>query len=104
MSYVNDGNERSLFISVSKTVNGIVTSSTDYDGRNMFIQNDVMYPLIDDSILAEMSEVDYETRLNALCDFVESLNPGFTAIRTIDGASTDNCPRRTNLTSCPIPS
>ncbi len=102
MAYSNTGTERAKILTVNTVINNVITNTSVYDIRNMFIRAGVTYNSISDNDLSQMSANDYITRLNAFCDYIESINPNFVAIRNTTGSSSDNVPQRTNETACPI--
>ncbi len=66
------GYKRSLFITVNKLINGVVQLGypVDYNGAAEFVYDGDTYPLIDSPTLMSMSDVDFNTRLNAFKAYV----------------------------------
>ena len=75
MAYVYTGTKRSLTFTLTKTVGGIPVPGTGgtYDGRNAFPG----YAALTATQAAQLTTSQFNTRLAAFLDYVESLNLGF---------------------------
>lgn len=97
----NTGKQRSLTVTINKTVAGIQANGYPhtYYGRNEFTHNAVTYTAITSLQMATMPIADYNTRLAAFKAYVETLEQGLDlATDTVAGEEA----YRDNLTACPI--
>lgn len=95
MAYSNTGYQRSMTLVVRRLVGGTVESSTTYDGRLAF----GTYGAITATELAQMSQSDFQQRLDDFIDYVESLVPGLD-VSAVTEAGTEA--RRYNTSACPL--
>lgn len=91
MPFEFTGKQRSLVIEVQKKGTPVKSS---YDGRLALPGFDA----ITDEQLAFLSDEEFEARLQALYDFIESENPGFDREGSVLNSAT-----RDNSDSCPVP-
>lgn len=96
MAYVYTGTKRSLTFTLTKTVGGVtqVGYPKTYDGRLAFPG----YAAINDTEAAQLTTVQYNTRIAAFQAYVESLEAGFEADTDMTNTSTV-----TDLAACPPP-
>lgn len=96
----NTGMQRSLTITVNKTVAGDQASGYPhtYYGRNEFTYNGTTYPAIDSLTLATMPVADYEARLADFKAYVESLEAGLDISAVVEAGEEAY---RENTTACP---
>ena len=95
MAYKNNGYQRSLTFVVKRIVDGVVQSTTKYNGCLAFGS----YGEIDDKQLARMPYEDYQQRLKDFIAYVESTVSGLDVEAALEPGS---APRRYNTSSCPI--
>ena len=96
MAYVNTGTERSLTFTLTKTVGGVTVQGypKNYDGRLAFPG----YAALTDEAARRLTTSQYNVRLAAFHDYVESIEAGFDSATDFTNAST-----ATNLAGCPPP-
>lgn len=97
----NTGKQRSLTMTVSKTVAGYVVDGYPriYYGRNEFTYNGTVYAAITPLGLATIPVAIYEARLAAFKSYVEQVELGLDVDEsTVVGSEA----YRENLTACPI--
>ena len=95
MAYKNNGYQRSLTFVVKRIVDGVVQSTTPYNGCLAFGS----YGEIDAKQLARMSYEDYQQRLKDFIAYVESTVSGLDIEASLVPGSE---PRRYNTSACPI--
>lgn len=107
MAYVNNGDERSLRISVYKKVGGNYVQGYPvvYDGQNSW--GDPIYPTLTDTELRQLSNSEFNDRYNAFISYVITQEPGINFNTDIvgDGAIRTNtgvCLPTTTTTVAPV--
>lgn len=109
MSYINNGYERTLDINIIEYVNGINNGNIVESGLGVFpdsgmtLYSGSSYNAITIVEMQELTESDYEARMNDFCDYLQIKYPGLIiSNRSTNGSINDNDPRRINNGSCPI--
>jgi hypothetical protein len=103
MSYINNGYERTLDINIIAYINGINNGGVVESGLGSFSYSGNTYPAISINDMQDISESDYENRMNDFCDYLQvKYNGLIIQNRAVNGNATDNLPRRLNSGGCPI--
>ena len=91
----NTGVERTLTLTVSKKINGVLQSGYPivYNGRIAFVQGSNLYEALSPYEMAILLDADYNARLADFKAYVESIEVGLT-IDTTEAY-------KLNITSCP---
>jgi hypothetical protein len=97
-TYINNGLERTLDITIVTYVNSVETARTNYSGNNAFGS----YPAITYNQLATMTDANFQTRLNAFIAYLEGINSGLYINPSISGSTGSNVAERTSNGMCTI--
>jgi hypothetical protein len=89
-TYINNGLERTLDITIATYVNNVETNRTNYSGLNAFGN----YAAITYNDLAIMSDSNFQTRLNDFISYLKQLNPGLSIDPSISGSTGSNIAER----------
>jgi hypothetical protein len=97
-TYINNGLERTLDITIITNVNNVETARTNYSGCNAFGS----YPAITYTQLAIMTDANFQDRLNAFITYLEGINIGLNIDPSISGSTGSNIAERTSSGMCTI--
>jgi hypothetical protein len=89
-TYINNGLERTLDITIVTYVNNVETNRTDYSGLNAFGN----YAAITYNDLAIMSDSNFQTRLKDFISYLEQSNSGLSIDSSISGSTGSNMAER----------
>ena len=96
-TYINNGLERTLDISIITNINNVETARTDYSGCNAFGS----YPAITYTQLATMTDENFNIRLNAFISYLEGIYSGL-YINPSSGTTVGVNAEITSSGMCPI--
>lgn len=104
MAYINNGYERTLDINIIEYINGVIINKVVESGLGSFSYGNNTYYNITVINMQELSESDYETRMNDFCNYLQvKYNGLIISNRSTTGNNFyDNSPRRPNIGLCPI--
>jgi hypothetical protein len=91
-TYINNGLERTLDITIVTYVNNVETNRTDYSGLNAFGN----YAAITYNDLAIMSDSNFQTRLKDFISYLEQSNSGLSIDSSISGSTGSNMAERSS--------
>ena len=96
MAYVFTGTKRSLTFTVTKTIGGEVQVGypKEYDGRLAFPG----YAALSDSEAQKLTDIEFDTRLNAFYAYVQSVEPGWNPVTDMTNEA-----EVTDEVACPPP-
>lgn len=97
-TYINNGLERTLDITIVTSVNNVETARTNYYGCNAFGS----YPAITYTQLATMTDANFQNRLNAFIAYIEGINSGLYIDPSISGSTGSNVAERSSSGMCTI--
>jgi hypothetical protein len=89
-TYINNGLERTLDITIVTYVNNVETNRRDYSGLNAFGN----YAAITYNDLAIMSDSNFQTRLKDFISYLEQSNSGLSIDSSISGSTGSNMAER----------